>query len=620
CGVLKKDIYSGKWKIKLYKNEAGVNKGDALVTYFKPEAVPLAVQLLDGTEIKTGYPVKVEAAQFKCHGEYVPTKRRRLNANERRVLREMHDMSHELTWDENGDNIAPHLHFVILKPMFTLEAVQAAEDSDAFYAQLKNEIFEECSKLALLIKLMCLKFNSLQQHMRFIFYFRYTYMYIFFDSPSGAVSVKFKHPKDAQECINRMNRRYFDTRIVECFYWDGITDYRYKETEEEQIKRLEHFQDNNNELISNESFSIRHFLQTGGNPFPSSLPFVDALNKNNIIKNCKQHTHPIGSKTFIKKYFCGLKKKKLLFNKNGNKIDLATLNRTIKAEKKKRSAQLMRDSESNLNSIKSDDETPPLLDNAGNIEGRNNERNLSNVRRVSNEDNEEEEEEEEANVNLNNNDNNNNDKDENMNRVSHNRQSSDNTSKTHTASTINYSSSIRTNDQMSSSEDARMRVNTTPIYNSSRSDTPMQMQSDSSEHPWYSGSSNSSTSSCKSSGVSNSISSSSSSGSSNGSEPQRQAMENNDAQRHIRTCTLLMEEAMLMNTSDPVAEPLSANPPPQVVSQTNTRAYVQSCRMHMFLNRDRAKTKKKKKKKKKKKRGGKKGRNECGDSLQIKFF
>jgi len=174
--------------------------------------------MLDGTEIKPGYVIKVKEAQFQCHGDYVPTKRRKLNATERKVLREMHDMSHELTWDENDDMRAPKLRIIIMKPMFTLEAVQQAESSDLYYGQLKNEIQEECTRIGPVEKIT-----------------------VFEDNPLGVVSVKFKHPKDAHECINRMNRRYFDQRILECFYWDGSTDYRSKETEEEQMERLENF-------------------------------------------------------------------------------------------------------------------------------------------------------------------------------------------------------------------------------------------------------------------------------------------------------------------------------------------------------------------------------------------
>jgi HIV Tat-specific factor 1 len=45
---------TGKKRVKLYYDENGSFKGDALVTYFKPESVPLAIQLLDETELPRG--------------------------------------------------------------------------------------------------------------------------------------------------------------------------------------------------------------------------------------------------------------------------------------------------------------------------------------------------------------------------------------------------------------------------------------------------------------------------------------------------------------------------------------------------------------------------------------
>ena len=50
CGVIAEDA-AGQKRVKLYYNEDKNFKGDALVTYFKPESVPLALQLLDETEM-----------------------------------------------------------------------------------------------------------------------------------------------------------------------------------------------------------------------------------------------------------------------------------------------------------------------------------------------------------------------------------------------------------------------------------------------------------------------------------------------------------------------------------------------------------------------------------------
>jgi HIV Tat-specific factor 1 len=50
CGVIAEDA-KGQKRVKLYYDENGAFKGDALITYFKPESVPLALQLLDETSL-----------------------------------------------------------------------------------------------------------------------------------------------------------------------------------------------------------------------------------------------------------------------------------------------------------------------------------------------------------------------------------------------------------------------------------------------------------------------------------------------------------------------------------------------------------------------------------------
>lgn len=48
-----------EYKVKVYPKEEGADKVTALVTYFRPESVPLAINLLDETEIKPGSVIKV---------------------------------------------------------------------------------------------------------------------------------------------------------------------------------------------------------------------------------------------------------------------------------------------------------------------------------------------------------------------------------------------------------------------------------------------------------------------------------------------------------------------------------------------------------------------------------
>ena len=69
CGVIAEEIDRGKPRIKLYTDEDGSFKGDALIVYFRAESVELAIQMLDETDFRLGESgprgkMKVAAADF----------------------------------------------------------------------------------------------------------------------------------------------------------------------------------------------------------------------------------------------------------------------------------------------------------------------------------------------------------------------------------------------------------------------------------------------------------------------------------------------------------------------------------------------------------------------------
>ena len=65
-GVISEEIDTGKPRIKLYRNDDGSLKGDALVIYFRPESVSLAISMLDDSPLRMGTPsiIHVQAADF----------------------------------------------------------------------------------------------------------------------------------------------------------------------------------------------------------------------------------------------------------------------------------------------------------------------------------------------------------------------------------------------------------------------------------------------------------------------------------------------------------------------------------------------------------------------------
>lgn len=53
-GVIAEEIDSGSPRIKLYTDDAGKPKGDALIVYFRPESVALAITMADDTDFRLG--------------------------------------------------------------------------------------------------------------------------------------------------------------------------------------------------------------------------------------------------------------------------------------------------------------------------------------------------------------------------------------------------------------------------------------------------------------------------------------------------------------------------------------------------------------------------------------
>lgn len=53
-GMIAEEIDERKPRIKLYTDESGNFKGDALIVYFRPESVQLAIQMLDETDFRLG--------------------------------------------------------------------------------------------------------------------------------------------------------------------------------------------------------------------------------------------------------------------------------------------------------------------------------------------------------------------------------------------------------------------------------------------------------------------------------------------------------------------------------------------------------------------------------------
>lgn len=62
CGIIMDEIMTGKPRVKLYCDEEGRLKGDALIVYLREESVTLALNILDESEIRPTIKIRVQEA------------------------------------------------------------------------------------------------------------------------------------------------------------------------------------------------------------------------------------------------------------------------------------------------------------------------------------------------------------------------------------------------------------------------------------------------------------------------------------------------------------------------------------------------------------------------------
>lgn len=252
-GIVSEDD-DGSPRIKMYTDAAtGMFKGEALLTYFKPESCQLAIQLLDGTCLRASLgqskpEMKVEMADwsrssqaagrnasgaehnnshqpgsgplsfeqssgqvaeppFRPAVDPTPNKRMRTEADKKRAAKRFARMNDKLSgWESDSDEMEaslqssgicsgyfnPSYRVVVLKRMFTLAEL---EEDPSLLLDLKADIRDECDHTIGPV----------------------TSVTLWDEEPEGVVSVKFKRAEDAQECVKRMDGRYFAQRRVEAF-------------------------------------------------------------------------------------------------------------------------------------------------------------------------------------------------------------------------------------------------------------------------------------------------------------------------------------------------------------------------------------------------------------------
>jgi len=222
CGVIAEEIDRGKPRIKLYTDEQGNFKGDALIVYFRAESVDLAIQMLDDTDFRLGQrapggKMKVVAADFSYKAQKeAPAKSS--GKDKKKIMKKTQKLNNKLAdWDDDDPSTIPDTSsrwdkVVILKHMFTLEEL---EEDPAAILDIKEDIREECAKLGIV-----------------------TNVVLYDKEPDGVASVRYSTPEAAQACVRVMHGRFFSTQRIQASIATGAEKFK-KSSEKKGVLELD---------------------------------------------------------------------------------------------------------------------------------------------------------------------------------------------------------------------------------------------------------------------------------------------------------------------------------------------------------------------------------------------
>ncbi|KLJ07353.1 hypothetical protein EMPG_17161 [Blastomyces silverae] len=210
CGVIAEEIDRRRPRIKMYTDVEGKFKGDALIVYFRPESVNLAIQMLDDTDFRFGETgpqgkMKVQMADFSFKAQKEAPAKPNMS-EKRKIMKKTQRLNSKLAdWDDDEPSTAPSSssrwdRVVILKHMFTL---QELEEDPAAILDIKEDIRQECSKLG-----------------------EVTNVVLYDKEEEGVASVRFSDAESANICVQAMAGRFFSGTKVVAYIADGTERFK----------------------------------------------------------------------------------------------------------------------------------------------------------------------------------------------------------------------------------------------------------------------------------------------------------------------------------------------------------------------------------------------------------
>uniref|UniRef100_A0A4W5N3R6 HIV-1 Tat specific factor 1 n=1 Tax=Hucho hucho TaxID=62062 RepID=A0A4W5N3R6_9TELE len=126
CGIVMRDPVSEEYKVKLYRDGYGNQKGDGRCCYLKKESVALTEGLIDESEIR-GYQLHVEAARFELKGQYDASKKKKKSKDYRKRMKAQQK---QLDWrpEKKGEARMRHERVLIIQNMFHPSDFEVSKD------------------------------------------------------------------------------------------------------------------------------------------------------------------------------------------------------------------------------------------------------------------------------------------------------------------------------------------------------------------------------------------------------------------------------------------------------------------------------------------------------------
>ena len=221
-GVILKDVETGEEKVRVYTDDEGKPKGDGAVTYLMEAAVDLALQQLDGREIRPGVPVSVERAVYDKTDKASKRKRgggdarSRMSAAERYAAMKR-QRQEALGWQEDAVPVKDEKKDCICMLFNVFSAKQAESD------------FDFADALRLQVAALARQAGTLKK------------VTVFARNPAGVVAVRMASRVEMHEAVHLFDGMDFGGRGLTAEPWDGVTNYMVKETAEDEQRRVENF-------------------------------------------------------------------------------------------------------------------------------------------------------------------------------------------------------------------------------------------------------------------------------------------------------------------------------------------------------------------------------------------